>query len=88
VADVTAPFVPDWCGERLTLQPSQQQRTVLTCIDKPGHDPQAGHRSGTDPVIRWRTNRLDPDITDVWVERWRDWAGRTVAEREAAGLVT
>lgn len=79
---------PALCGERMILYPGEGRRMVLACVDDPGHDPTKGHRSGTDPVVRWRYRREEPTVTDVWLESWRDWNGRTVAEREAAGLVT
>lgn len=87
-----------WCGARLMLSSDTSGRvtasydgrgqavTVLTCVEHPDHDPSIAHKSGTDPVFRWRTSAEDPNAIDVWTEPWRDWAGRTVSEREAVGL--
>lgn len=77
-----------FCGEALILRPSDGQRVVLACVDDPGHDPTGGHRTGTDPVFRWRHRPDAPHGTEIWTEPWRDWAGRSVAEREAAGIPT
>lgn len=56
------------CGESVTfLAPGT--RTVLACVLAPDHPVIEAHRSGTLPVVRWRTSLTQPGTVDVWIEQ-------------------